>query len=82
MEKLDGCQIPCLPNFSEGNVEFGPRPIANRIKRALARPWNYSIKRYLKKMLLFINTISNNGNEKVHAYSDFLKLPVVHLKSW
>lgn len=81
MEKLDGCQLPCLPNFSEGNVEFGPQPIENRIKRALARPWNYYIKRYLKKMLLFINTISNYGNEKVHNIVVAERSPVVHLKS-
>jgi len=81
MEKLDGCQLPCLPHFSEGNAEFGPQPITNGIKRALAMSWNYYIKRFLKKMLLFINTISIKGNEKVYDNVVSESSPVVRLKS-
>lgn len=81
MEKLDGCQLPCLPNTSEGNVEFGAQPIANRIKRALARPWNYFIKRYLKKILNYMNKISSKGNVKINVGVIAEISPVVHLKS-
>ena len=51
MENLEGCQIPCLPKIAEGNVQFGPQPMITRLKRAFARPWNYYVKKYLKRSL-------------------------------
>jgi hypothetical protein len=51
MDNLEGCQIPCLPNIAEGNAEFGPQPIVNRLKRMLARPWNFHVKKFLKRSL-------------------------------
>ena len=49
MEELSGCQIPNLPNFSEGKARLYPQPIGKTIKRILARPWNYLIKRSMKR---------------------------------
>lgn len=51
MEKLDGCQLPSLPKIAEGKAEFGPQPLIRRFKRALARPWNYQVKKYLRRVL-------------------------------
>ncbi|MBE0699304.1 MAG: hypothetical protein IH586_20465 [Anaerolineaceae bacterium] len=49
MYHLDGCQIPGLPRCSEGNIRGDDLPLLKRIKRALAKPWNYSVKKHLKK---------------------------------
>ncbi len=51
MAQYDGCQLPCLPKIAEGKAEFGPTPIGRRIKRALARPWNYHAKKWIKWLL-------------------------------
>ena len=56
MQSLNGCQIPCLPTIDEGKAEFGPQPLDKRIKRALAKPWNYYIKKYLKQSLVLFNS--------------------------
>jgi len=56
MTHMDGCQIPCLPRLAEGNADVGPQPLANRLKRALARPWNYHIKKWLKQIYRFLIT--------------------------
>jgi hypothetical protein len=45
---LDGCQIPCLPRMSDGLAEASPQPLVKRLKRALAMPWNYYVKKWLK----------------------------------
>jgi hypothetical protein len=54
MENLDGCQLPCLPKISEGKAEFEPQPFSRRFKRALARPWNYHVKKWLKRLLVLL----------------------------
>ncbi len=51
MQPLEGCQIPCLPKLAEGKAVFGPQPFIIRIKRMLARPWNYHVKYWLKRGL-------------------------------
>lgn len=50
MPNQNECQIPCLAQISYGLAEFEPQPLMNRLKRRLARPWNYSIKIWLKKI--------------------------------
>jgi hypothetical protein len=47
---LDGCQLPCLPRMAEGIAEAAPQPLAQRIKRSLAAPWNYHLKKWLKQL--------------------------------
>ena len=64
MENLKGCQIPCLPQLAEGKAEFGPQPFVKRLKRALARPWNYYVKRYLKRVLGYFMKVT--GRKKRH----------------
>jgi hypothetical protein len=54
MTHLDGCQIPCLPRMADGLAEVGPQPLAKRLKRALAVPWNYYVKRWLKQLYRFL----------------------------
>jgi hypothetical protein len=53
MIHLDGCQIPCLPRMAEGLADIGPKPWKQRIKRSLAVPWNYHVKRWLKGIYRF-----------------------------
>jgi hypothetical protein len=50
MSDLRECQIPCLPRFSEGMAESEPQPPLRRLKRLLARPWNYGVKKWLKRL--------------------------------
>jgi hypothetical protein len=49
MTNLDGCQIPGLPRMAEEDIKAEPQPLVRRVKRALAVPWNYYVKRWLKK---------------------------------
>jgi len=49
MTHFDGCQIPCLPRISDGLADAGPQPLVRRFKRALAAPWNQTVKPLLKK---------------------------------
>jgi hypothetical protein len=49
MENYNGCQLPCLPNMSVGEIIFERQSLIHRLKRMLARPWNYHVKRYLKR---------------------------------
>lgn len=49
MEKMDGCQLPNLPNLSEGHVHVEGQSMLRRAKRSLAVPWNYYVKRWIKQ---------------------------------
>jgi hypothetical protein len=49
MTHLDGCQLPGLPRMAEGLAEAEPQPLVYRLKRTLAVPWNYTVKRQLKR---------------------------------
>jgi len=46
---LNGCQLPCVPKFSEGIATSVKQPFIKRIKRLLAVPWNYYVKKWLKR---------------------------------
>jgi hypothetical protein len=48
MTQFDGCQIPGLPRMAEGRAAMEPQPPFRRLKRTLAVPWNYYVKRGLK----------------------------------
>jgi hypothetical protein len=50
MSDLRGCQLPCVPHFSQGPAEIEPQPPIRRLKRLLARPWNYGVKKWLKRL--------------------------------
>ncbi len=49
MSNFDGCQLPCVPDFSMGIVHPIERSFIKRIKRLLAAPWNLHIKKWLKQ---------------------------------
>jgi hypothetical protein len=38
-----------LPRFAEAAAELGPEPLVKRLKRTFARPWNYYVKKWLKR---------------------------------
>jgi len=61
MQKLNECQIPCLSEIAEGKADIGPQPLMNRLKQALAKPWNDYVKKKLKKCF----TLFNNDNAKI-----------------
>jgi hypothetical protein len=46
--RFDGCQIPCLPHIAEGPITNDSPSFVQRLKRSLAVPWNYYVKRWLK----------------------------------
>lgn len=50
MENSDGCQLPNVPKLSEGLVPAEPQSFVHRLKRNLAMPWNYYVKRWLKQV--------------------------------
>jgi hypothetical protein len=82
MEDLSGCQIPCLPKMAEGNAEFDPQPLDKRFKRALARPWNYYIKKYLKRTITLFKGWYTKINRKDNSSTvGEDKLVMIHLKS-
>jgi hypothetical protein len=49
MSNFDGCQLPGVPGLSEGPANVGPQPLVRRVKRLLAKPWNYHVKKWLKQ---------------------------------
>jgi hypothetical protein len=50
MDNVEGCQLPCLPKMAYGTVKVDPMPFFVRVKRSLAVPWNYHVKRWLKSL--------------------------------
>jgi hypothetical protein len=50
MDDLSGCQVPCLPHIAEGTYWLEDIPVQMLVKRLLAKPWNYTVKKNLKKM--------------------------------
>lgn len=47
MTDLQDCQIPGLTHMADGRV-YVSRSLLHRVKQALAVPWNYHVKRWLK----------------------------------
>ena len=64
MEDLNGCQVPCLPKIADGVAEFGPQSVDKRIKRALAKPWNFYVKKFLKRTLALFKVLNSKINQK------------------
>jgi len=46
---IEGCQLPCVPKFSDGVADSVKQSFVKRIKRLLAVPWNYYVKKWLKR---------------------------------
>lgn len=49
MENMDGCQLPNVPKLAEGLVQAESQSFLRWLKRILAVPWNYHVKRWLKQ---------------------------------
>jgi hypothetical protein len=49
MPNLEGCQLPSVPKFSIGPAEIMERSTIRRLKRMLAFPWNYYVKKWMKQ---------------------------------
>jgi hypothetical protein len=50
MSKFEGCQLPSIPKFSVGPAEPRERSFIKSMKRLLARPWNFHVKKWLKNV--------------------------------
>ena len=49
-----GCQIPCVPKITQGQVIFQDASVIKSIKRSLAYPWNNHVKKWLKRSYYFL----------------------------
>jgi hypothetical protein len=85
IQNPNGCQLTSLPKFAEGNAEFGPQPLIKRLKRKLARPWNYHVKRWLKRGLVYFRnlseTVSMKKNEKIKMEKEAITVEL-HPGDW
>jgi len=50
MENMTGCQLPNIPNLAVGLAQVEAQPLFIRLKRSLAGPWNYYVKRWIKQV--------------------------------
>jgi hypothetical protein len=67
---LNGCQIPCLPRMAVGSAEMEPQPLVRRLKRSLAVPWNYYVKRWLKQLYRLMVAWHEKLNQKKFPVSE------------
>ena len=56
LNRLEGCQIPCLAQISLGRAEGEPAGWKIRVKRLLARPWNQIVKKQAKAYYSWMDT--------------------------
>lgn len=49
MLNFDGCQLPCVPKFSTGVAKPIEQSLIKRVKHLLAVPWNYHVKKWIKR---------------------------------
>ena len=64
MKHIEGCQMPCLPRIAEDLVYDEDLPFVIRIKRSLAKPWNYYYKSNLKVLNKRSRRLRNNMRKK------------------
>ena len=80
MNYLDECQLPNLPKFSEGVVPVNSQSFVGRLKQILAVPWNYYVKRWLKKTYHLVSEVSSEeksaqpANEIVFNTGDWVRV--------
>jgi hypothetical protein len=71
MTHIDGCQIPGYQRAAEGESDGGPQSPVKRLKRSLARPWNYVVKPQIKKIVknfyAWNKKIRSKGKEETPA---------------
>lgn len=81
MADLNGCQIPSLPRIAEGRIVGDPQPFVQSLKRSLATPWNYYVKRGLK----YVYHLTAKQKEKgtvIPKAVEFNIGEVVKVRSW
>lgn len=83
MENLSGCQLPNLPKFAEGLAQVEPQPFLRRVKRTLAVPWNYFVKRWIKQAYRFYakRFVSSKAMKAVQPAQVELLQPVLATQS-
>jgi hypothetical protein len=82
MENLQECQIPSLPRFSEGLADVAPQPPLQRLKRLLARPWNYGVKSWLKRLDRSLSvTRLKAGRQEAGRLAEAIGQPSVSLQA-
>jgi hypothetical protein len=64
MNNLGECQIPSLPRFAEGRADVGPQPLDKRLKRVLAKPWNYHVKKCVKQYFGLLHEWTSRFSDK------------------
>ena len=81
MTKLDGCQIPGLPRMGEEEIKDGSQSLIYRVKRTLAVPWNYYVKRWLKQG--YHLAVDQKARSRTLSVSEPLKIgDQVRVRSW
>lgn len=79
MEDLNGCQLPCVSKIPEGKAEFEPQPVDKRLKRALAKPWNNYVKKFMKRLSAFTTGSGTRSKNKGQGIVEMSK-PVTHFQ--
>jgi hypothetical protein len=79
VETLNGCQLPCVPNISNGKADFESQSAEKRLKRALARPWNNYLKKFMKRLSAFTTGSSTKSKNKVQSTAE-TNIPVMHFQ--
>jgi hypothetical protein len=81
--EFEGCQLPCVANFGEGIIQADDQPFLNKLKRSLAVPWNYHIKRWLKIIYHKFNRKTGKRMATPLLVSSSLKAgDMVRVRSW
>jgi len=78
-ERIEGCQMPNLPDMADGDMEMEPLPFVKQFKRMLAKPWNYVVKKWLKRLTKFFNRITSQPNKSSVALENKPASPPVRL---
>jgi hypothetical protein len=81
MDSFNECQIPGLQRIAEGDIMLEKQPWSKRIKRLLAKPWNYTVKKQLKKFDRWQTKVSTRINGKKAAEAPVVQAPAIKLQA-
>ena len=73
MARIEGCQLPCLPDLGVKKNKFDPQPFGIVIRRVFAVPWNYYVKKWLKR--IYAIKIKINKNNRVNKEKKHINQP-------
>lgn len=77
MKNLGGCQLPCIPKFETRPYLHPAGSVYLAFKHTFAYPWNYYIKKLIKKLYYYVETLRVSSTRK-DAVKVFI--PVVSFK--